>query len=130
TAVSEKPRIPQLRGPGGGEPSPPADTFRWEVHCLDAATGKTLWSQVAATHRPSIATHISNSYASETPATDGQRVYAYFAMVGLFCYDMDGKPLWSRDLGSYRMFANWGTASSLTQDEQRIFVQCDNEEHS
>ena len=118
------------KGPGGGPNAPPDAVYRWEVHCLDAASGKTLWKQVAAERKPTIATHISNTYASETPVTDGERVYAYFGMVGVFCYDFSGKLLWSKDLGSYRMFGNWGTSSSPVLDGDRLFIQCDNEEKS
>ena len=42
--------------------------------------------------------HLKNSYASETPVTDGERVYAYFGNVGVFCLDMDGKAVWSQPL--------------------------------
>jgi outer membrane protein assembly factor BamB len=130
TAVSEKQRAPQRRGPGGGEPAPPNDLYCWEVHCLDAETGKTLWQRVAAKRKPPIATHVSNTYASETPVTDGERVYAYFAMVGVFCYDLSGDLVWSKDLDAHRMFANWGTSSSPVLDGDRLFVQCDNEAQS
>src|SRR5207248_313250 len=66
----------------------------------------------------------------ETPVTDGERVYAYFGMVGVFCYDLSGKPLWGKDLGAYRMFGNWGTSSSPALDGDRLFIQCDNQENS
>src|SRR5207245_9226982 len=128
TAVSEKQKRPGGGG-GGGEP-PPDALFRWEVHCLDRATGKPIWHQVAAEHKPTTGNHLSNTYASETRFTDGERVYAYFGMVGLFCYDLTGQLLWSKDLGSYRMFGNWGTGSSPTLDGERLFVQCDNEVQS
>src|SRR5438128_626193 len=52
TAVSEKQKKPGGGG-GGGEP-PPDAVFRWEVHCLDATTGKTLWQQVAAERKPTV----------------------------------------------------------------------------
>jgi outer membrane protein assembly factor BamB len=125
TAVSDQQKRPGGGG-GGGEP-PPDVVFRWEVHCLDRDTGKTLWRQIAAERKPTVGNHPSNTYASETPVTDGERVYAYFGMVGLYCYDLSGHLIWSRDLGAYRMFANWGTASSPVLDEERLFVQCDNE---
>jgi len=129
TAVSDKQEPPPRKGPGGGEEAPDV-VFRWEVHCLDRATGRTLWKQVAAERKPRTGNHISNTYASETPVTDGERVYVYFGMVGVFCYDMTGKLIWSRDLGAYRMFANWGTASSPAFDGERLFVLCDNEQQS
>src|SRR5262249_31315349 len=70
------------------------------------------------------------TYASETPVTDGERVYVYFGMTGLYCYDLAGKQLWSKDLGSYKMMMGWGTGSSPALDGERLFVQCDNEEKS
>ena len=54
--------------------------------------------------------HSSNTYATETPITDGKRVYAYFGMMGVYCYDLDGQLIWKKDLGSYPMRAGWGTA--------------------
>ena len=51
------------------------------------ATGKTLWEKTARDGRPTIPIHANNTYASETPATDGERVVAYFGMAGVYCYD-------------------------------------------
>ena len=130
TAVSDRQQAPERKGPGGGPASPPDELHRWEVHCLDAMSGKTLWKQVAAERKPFNPTHISNTYASETPVTDGERVYAYFGQVGLYCYDMSGQLLWSRDLGQYKVFGNWGTSSSPALDGDRLFIQCDNDNRS
>lgn len=119
--------------PGGGfgrGAQPPDKVFRWEVYCLDRATGKTLWKQLALEGKPRIATHGSNTYASETPVTDGERVYAYFGMTGLFCYDLEGKQLWTKDLGAFPMQMGWGTGSSPVLAGDRVVIQCDNEEKS
>lgn len=118
-------------GGGFGRPSrPPDQMYRFEVHCLDRATGKVLWKEVALEAKPRIPTHSSNTYATETPVTDGERVYAYFGMTGLFCFDFSGKLVWKKDLGSYSMMAGWGTASSPVLEGDRLFIQCDNEEKS
>jgi outer membrane protein assembly factor BamB len=114
----------------GGARTPPNAVYRFEVYCLDRATGKVLWKQLALESKPRIPTHGSNTYATETPATDGQRIYAYFGMHGLFCFDLAGKLLWKKDLGAYPMQMGWGTASSPVLDEARVFVQVDNEEKS
>ncbi|HZU36435.1 MAG TPA: PQQ-binding-like beta-propeller repeat protein, partial [Gemmataceae bacterium] len=113
----------------GGGPAPNV-VYRWEVYCLDAANGKVLWKQVAAERKPRTPKQPSNSYASETPITDGERLYAYFGNTGLFCYDLDGKLLWSKDLGAYPTAGGWGTGSSPAVDGDRLFVQCDNEQQS
>lgn len=114
----------------GPPPKPPDEVYRWEIYCLDAADGKVLWKKTAAQHKPTIPKHASNTYASETPVTDGQRVYAYFGMTGLYCYDFAGNLLWSKDLGSYPTMMGWGTGSSPALDDERVFVQCDNEAKS
>jgi outer membrane protein assembly factor BamB len=115
-------------GFGGGKP--PDALYKFELHCLSAADGKILWSRTVAEQKPTIATHSSNTYATETPITDGERVYAHFGMTGVFCYGVDGKFVWKANLGSYRMSLGFGTGSSPAFDGERLFVQCDNEEKS
>ncbi len=117
-------------GFGGGRGATPNAVYRWEVQCLDRATGNLLWKQLAAEKKPTISTHRTNTFASETPVTDGERVYAYFGMTGLYAYDLDGKLLWSKDLGSYSMRNGWGTGSSPALDAERLYIQCDNEDKS
>jgi outer membrane protein assembly factor BamB len=104
--------------------------YRWKVLCLDGATGKVLWERTAHEGKPRIPKQAANTYASETPATDGERVIAYFGMTGVYCYDLSGKLLWSKDLGAYPMQMGQGTGSSPVLDAERVFVQCDNEKAS
>nr|WP_182866087.1 PQQ-binding-like beta-propeller repeat protein [Rhodopirellula sp. JC639] len=105
-------------------------TYRWQVMCLDANTGDLIWRQTAREGRPRMERHSSNTYATETPVTDGKHVYAYFGMTGLYCFDMEGNKVWEKDLGSYKMRAGWGTSSSPVLFDGRLFVQVDNEEQS
>jgi outer membrane protein assembly factor BamB len=132
TAVSEGPvEKPSPRSQFGPQNFAVQDTvYRWELHCLDTKTGRLLWKQIAARQKPSIPIHIKNSYATETPLTDGERVYAYFGSAGLYCYDMAGNLRWKKLLGAHPMRNGWGTASSPTLDGDRLFVQYDNEERS
>ena len=73
------------------------------VLCLDRKTGKTLWRREATRKIPHEGTHGDNNFASASPTTDGQRLYCWFGSAGLFCYDLDGKKLWERDLGRSRL---------------------------
>lgn len=48
---------------------------------IDRRTGKTLWERVVV-HSPLETKHSLNSFASSTPATDGQFIYVAFLQVG------------------------------------------------
>jgi outer membrane protein assembly factor BamB len=103
---------------------------RWLVVDVDFATGKTRWQREVSTAPPALAKHLKNSYASETPVTDGERVYVYFGNVGLFAFDLSGTPVWSVPLGPFKTRNNWGTASSPALFGDRVYLVDDNDEQS
>ncbi|MSR53360.1 MAG: serine/threonine protein kinase [Gemmataceae bacterium] len=103
---------------------------RWTVFCLDATTGKVLWERVAHKGPPQYPIHVKSSYASETPVSDGERVYAYFGNVGIFCYDREGKELWSKSWGVYPTRVDWGTGASPVLHGDRVYIVNDNERSS
>ncbi len=111
-------------------PQSSSSDYRWELLCLDAQTGKVLWSRTALEGKPRLQTHRDNTYASETPVSDGRYVVAYFGMMGMFCYDLDGALIWKKDLGVHPMAQDWGTSSSPTILDGKVFVQIDNEQSS
>jgi outer membrane protein assembly factor BamB len=117
-------------GQGGFNPKPPTDIYRWKILCLDAATGNVLWEQVAREGPPTMHIHANNTYASETPATDGERVIAYFGMTGVYCYDLAGNLIWQKDLGIYPTQFGWGTGSSPVIFGEYVYIQCDNDKSS
>ncbi|MGE3310520.1 MAG: PQQ-binding-like beta-propeller repeat protein [Limisphaerales bacterium] len=132
TAVSEG----ELEAPkkglyfGGDRAEPPPHRHQWRVLGLDAATGKVLWSTEVKAASPTTPVHIKNTYASETPVTDGERVFAYFGTVGLFALDFEGKVLWSQPVPARKMAHGWGTASSPILHDGRVLIVNDNEEAS
>ena len=117
---------PGFTGLGGflfsGGLSPPDVNCRWKVLCLNATTGSILWEQVAHEGRPSLQIHANNTYATETPVTDGERLIAYFGMTGVYCYDLAGKLLWSQDLAAYPMQFGWGTAGSPILLDDHVYI--------
>jgi outer membrane protein assembly factor BamB len=115
---------------GAIDMEPPKVTHHWKVLCLDAASGDIVWEKTAREGRPTIKIHTNNTYASETPVTDGERLYAYFGMTGLYCYDLSGNQLWEKDLGAYPTQYGWGTGSSPLLFENLIYIQCDNDRSS
>lgn len=122
----EKPWIPEkMEDNGKGYPTTAAQ--RWTLLCVDLKSGRKLWQREAHAAVPDWLTHPKGSHASETPVTDGKRIYTVFGSVGLFCYSMEGKPLWSRRWGKSPMLFNWGTAIGPAVVGNRVFVVNDNE---
>ena len=110
--------------------SKPSAPHRWVLYDVDLKTGRIRWERVSHTGVPAKSRHLKNSYAAETPVTDGERVYAYFGDIGLFVYDMDGKPLWSRSMDALEMQTGFGHAASPVVDDSRVYIVNDNEEQS
>ncbi len=104
--------------------------YQYQVICIDANSGKPIWRKSVKESKPPIPRHSTNTYATETPVTDGKRIYAYFGMNGVYCLDMEGNLIWQKDLGVYEMRAGWGTSSSPTLLDNRLFIQVDNQEQS
>jgi outer membrane protein assembly factor BamB len=114
----------------GGERPVPASQHRWIVLCLDLKTGAKVWQRTVHQGTPDTSIHVKNSYASETPVTDGRHVYALFGNVGLYCLTMDGKPVWEHRLEPRRTRLGWGTAASPVLHKGRLYLVNDNEEQS
>lgn len=115
---------------GGERPQPPGTVHLWKLYCLDLASGKVRWERTVHQSKPQSTIHIKNSFASETPVTDGERVYAYFGNLGLFCFDLQGKPLWSKRFEPKPTRFAWGTAASPVLHKDRLYLVNDNEEQS
>jgi len=106
-------------------------TQRWIVYRIDRGSGKIAWERVAHEGAPRQQRHTKSSHANATPATDGERVVAFFGSEGLYCYDRDGTLQWKKDLGLLRSSffrvpeAEWGFASSPVVDAGVVYVQAD-----
>lgn len=115
---------------GGNREGIPSDEHRWMVYAVDWKTGKILWEREVHHGAPRTSHHLKNTFASETPVTDGERVYAYFGNLGMYVFDMTGKPVWSREWGAFPTRYGWGTAASPVLYKNLIYIVNDNDEHS
>jgi outer membrane protein assembly factor BamB len=110
----------------------PASTapHRWMVYDIDARSGKVRWEREVSRTPPGKAKHLKNSYASESAVTDGERVYFYFGNVGLFAFDFNGTPVWSKPIGPFKTRNDWGTGASPVLHGDRVYIVNDNDEQS
>lgn len=100
---------------------------QWKLLCLDLQTGKVLWERLAHEGVPALPHHIKNTLASETPCTDGERIYACFGNIGLYCFDMEGQPLWSHPIEPRETRYGWGTSESPIVYQGVVYQAVDNE---
>jgi outer membrane protein assembly factor BamB len=104
---------------------------RWMLYDVDAQTGAIRWQRELHRGVPSIARHIRNSYATETPVTDGQRVYVYLGSVGvLAAVDLKGGVAWKKEIGAHESPQGWGMATSPVLHRDRLFIVSDNKDGS
>ena len=130
--VSDEPNVAPGKGLylGEGVRDPAKGIHHWLVYCFDRNTGRELWKHEAHAGQPQVPRHPKSTYASETPTTDGQRLYVLFGDLGLYCYDLDGKPLWSRKIEPQKTFFDYGAAASPVVHDGQVIVVYDNLETS
>ena len=100
------------------------------AYCHDLETGKRLWEHQIYKGHPRGGRHRKNSYASETPVTDGEHLYVYFTHHGLYAYNFEGKQIWATPLESHQTIRDFGTGASPALHRDRLFVLNDNEDQS
>jgi outer membrane protein assembly factor BamB len=106
----------------------PRSVHQFVVLALDRRTGRVVWQQTAREATPHEGSHQDNgTWASSSAITDGQRVYAFFESEGLYAYDMDGKLLWTKDLGDKKMRNEFGEGSTPVLYGNRIVVVWDHQ---
>lgn len=109
-------------GPGASGP------LSFQLFCFDRENGGLLWKRTAVTAIPHEGTHQTNGYASASPFTDGDRVYAHFGSQGLYAYDLEGNLLWSKtDFPPMTTRAGFGEGSSPALAGNKILLPWDHE---
>ncbi|MEM7456392.1 MAG: PQQ-binding-like beta-propeller repeat protein [Planctomycetota bacterium] len=131
TAVGAEIPVGFAEGVRDMRPKKPDADVQFQVVCLNLEDGSEVWTTTVTEQQPEYPIHGSNSYATESPATDGKQLYVYFAATGtVAALDLDGQEVWRQDIGSYPTGNGFGTGSSLTVGEGKVFIQCDNDENS
>jgi outer membrane protein assembly factor BamB len=115
---------------GDDRPQPPDSVHQRKVFCLDLNSGEIRWERLVHEAKPETPIHLKNSDASETPVTDGERVYCDFGNVGVFCFDLDGQEVWKHAVKPLPARFGWGTAASPVLHRDRLFLVNDNDQDS
>ncbi len=82
------------------------------LYCLNLKSGKVEWQKEFYKGQPPGGRHRKNSFVSESPVTDGKRVYVYVANLGLWAFDLKGKQAWTTPLEANPIYLDFGTGSS------------------
>lgn len=104
--------------------------LHYYLACFDLETGQEHWKQEYHAGKPPGGRHRKNSFASETPVTDGQKIYVYSTHLGLFAYDLDGQLVWKKELPVYPIYMEFGTGSSPALVGEQLIIVDDNQEKS
>ena len=115
---------------GGERPESSKDVHAWVVEAIDTQSGSIRWASTLHEAAPSSTIHVKNTYASETPVTDGKHVYVHFGYMGLYCLDWNGAIVWKHQWPPAAMRLGWGTSSSPILHDQWVIIVNDNEEQS
>lgn len=114
-------------GADGGQ----IENLKRHLICVDRMSGKMLWTKTVKARMPEdewrspgVTTH---GYASNTPASDGTHVFAFFGKSGVYAYDLDGKEVWNQSVGHERSNKGFGSAASPIVTDEHVIVNAADE---
>jgi outer membrane protein assembly factor BamB len=117
----------------GDEPGGDDAKLARHLVCVDKTSGDIAWTKTVKNavgedrYQGFITEH---GYASGTPVTDGERVYAFFGKSGVYAYDLDGKEQWNVSVGTSSSNRRWGSAASLIVHGDSVIVNASEESRS
>lgn len=101
--------------------------------CINRADGEVVWKKTVAAeereddYRGFLTEH---GYASNTPVSDGEHVYAFFGKSGVFAFDAEGEQLWQTAVGTESSNRRWGSGASLILHGNLVIVNSSEESQS
>jgi len=116
--------------PGVHDSIPVTHRHQYMVLALARSDGRTLWKTVVKEVFPHEGGHNTGSPVSNSPVTDGERLYAFFGSRGLYCLDFGGRVLWQKDLGKMQTLHAHGEGSSPVVYGDTLIVNWDHEAES
>lgn len=110
------------------------DDLKRHLICVDRNSGKILWNKSVESkvkEDPYSGAGVpAHGYASHTPVSDGERVFVFYGKSGVVAYDLDGKELWQKSVGTESGRMRWGSAASPIVHEDLVIVNASDESES
>ena len=100
------------------------------VLAISRKQGKILWQRTVRNELPHEGAHYTGSLASNSPATDGEHLFAFFGSYGLYCLDLDGELQWEKDLGKMQIKHGHGEGTSPVLYDNTLIINWDHEGQS
>jgi outer membrane protein assembly factor BamB len=113
--------------PGVHDSVPVTHRHQFSLLALNRMDGTILWKKVLREVWPHEGGHETGSLASNSPVTDGERLYVFFGSRGLYCLDMNGDVKWQKDLGHMQTLHAHGEGSSPVLYGDTLIVCWDHE---
>jgi outer membrane protein assembly factor BamB len=120
----------QGQSPGRTLSARTENVHKFALFAINRSDGSIKWHHTAREELPHEGAHPTGTWASNSPVTDGKRIYAYFGSRGLYCYDMQGKLMWDKDFGDMKIKMSFGEGSSPALYKDKIVVNWDHEGQS
>ncbi len=105
----------------------PRNSFRFVVLSVDRATGKVRWQTTVTDEVPHEGRHSDNDFASGSPTTDGEGLYASFGSRGVYRLDLAGNIIWERRLGRMQTRRSFGEGASPVVHGDSLVVNWDHD---
>lgn len=116
--------------PGAHDNAPLTHRHQFVVLAVSRRDGRVLWQRTVHEAVPHEGAHLTASFASSSPATDGELLFAFFGSHGLYALDLDGNLKWKVDLGDMDTLHGHGEGSSPALSGDTVVVNWDHEGQS
>ena len=101
--------------------------YKFDLLAINRSDGSILWQKTLRALNPHEGTHRDATFASNSPVTDGEFIYAYFGSRGLYCVDMMGNVKWEKDIGTMYKRNTFGEGSSPVLHGNTLVIVQDHE---
>ena len=131
--VGERVFITCYSGYGDGSSAGSLEELQRHLLCFERQTGKVLWDKSVSAELPEdpySGNLREHGYASNTPVTDGERVFAFFGKTGVVAFDFEGQQLWKVNVGKQSSNRRWGSGASAILCQNMVIVNAAEEGRS